>query len=473
MSDKEMEKKGPTEEAKALFLANKPKEILETTAAPPNPPPKKKEEVEKVAAPPPPPPPKQHEEEAEEDVIAPPPPPPSPPGPPSEAGSIDTAESIDTVESLDTVEPTEEKSEEETEKNIEENIEENTKDTAESLPFTIESEIEKNKIDSDKSENIAEEKISESKISESKIDKKTEESDTTVKNDTEPPVEKTSKISSVDELQAMFDAQLGDLEKQLLNVGGQDGETSNLSNSILSIDNTTLESMGESKDSTLSTLILSQKEKNEENESENEYKYESLSDEDTDIDLGLRKTPYEPSDTDEDIPNIMGWRPKARNAVLKRARPTSPSPKERLPIQPGLGAIDIFDPSNIKLPSKRRMKKLRSLAISKLWCPEGIEMLWDAVMMIDSYTPTAKRFASQEMRNHMNVQMQSFRREQVRRFLVEIKKALDSRSSLPDNFQAESQYTCDYWNWEFKNLSYSIVTTLQEVGKYKSSYSQI
>jgi hypothetical protein len=71
------------------------------------------------------------------------------------------------------------------------------------------------------------------------------------------------------------------------------------------------------------------------------------------------------------------------------------------------------------------------------------------------------------------VQMQSFRREQVRRFLVEIKKALDSRSSLPDNFQAESQYTCDYWNWEFKNLSYSIVTTLQEVGKYKSSYSQI
>jgi hypothetical protein len=159
----------------------------------------------------------------------------------------------------------------------------------------------------------------------------------------------------------------------------------------------------------------------------------------------------------------MGWRPKARSAVLKRARPQSPSPADRMPIQPGLGAIDIFDPKNIILPSKKRMEKLRGLAIAKLWCSEGIELLWDAVMRIDAYKPTAKRFATLEMRKHMDVQMQSFRREQVRRFVEEIKKALDLRATLPDDFQAESQYTSSYWNWEFKNLSFTILNTLQEV----------
>ena len=59
--------------------------------------------------------------------------------------------------------------------------------------------------------------------------------------------------------------------------------------------------------------------------------------------------------------------------------------------------------------------------------------------------------------------MQSFRREQVRRFVEEIKKALDLRATLPDDFQAESQYTSSYWNWEFKNLSFTILNTLQEV----------
>ena len=56
-----------------------------------------------------------------------------------------------------------------------------------------------------------------------------------------------------------------------------------------------------------------------------------------------------------------------------------------MPIQPGLGAIDIFDPTNIILPSKREMEKLRSTAITKLWCPEGIGLLWDAVIMIEEY----------------------------------------------------------------------------------------
>jgi hypothetical protein len=98
-----------------------------------------------------------------------------------------------------------------------------------------------------------------------------------------------------------------------------------------------------------------------------------------------------------------------------------------------------------------------------LWCADGIELLWNAVTMIEAYQPTAKRFHEPEMRIHMDIQMRSFRREQLRRFVEEVKSALMLRSHLPEKHVAASQYSVGYWNWEFKNLAETVVTTLQEV----------
>ena len=467
------------------MLAKLPKPAMPTggPSAPGPPPPNqpKEEKIEDdiiVAPPPPPAPPPQLDEQEDEEAQDAPPPPPPPPSQPtteidddvlSDAGSVDTVESI---ESMDTVESEVEQEmlrrfvgdeEKEEEKKNNEKKNDAGADGGRGGDGDAVAGKEQETKEANTSESVAEQSVpaKEEELSSSVAD---DDGDGAAAAAVEEFLETTT-TNAVDELQAMLDAQFGDLEKELMSEEG-------LSQSILEtsqqdVDDEQAEKQGaeEGKESEV------QKDEVENNE-ESSLIPVFIKHIAADTALLAPSSPVVRKDiitieSDEEfgvqVPSLGGWRSPSSRRKNKRPRPKSPAPGDRMPIQPGLGAIDIFDPHNIMLPAKGDLEKIRSRAIAQLWVPEGIELLWNAVVMIEAYQPTAKRFHEPEMRIHMDIQMRSFRREQLRRFVEEVKRALMLRSHLPENYVAASQYSVGYWNWEFKNLAETVVTTLQEV----------
>ena len=453
---------------------------------PPNQPKEEKIEDDIIVAPPPPPaPPQQHDKQEDEEAedAPPPPPPPSQPTAEIDDDALSDAGSVDTVESMESMDTVESEVEQEMlrrfvgEEEKEEEKENNEKKNDAGAGGGGGGGDDGGGAAAGKEQETKEANTSES-VAEQSSPAKEEESSSSVAGDGDggdgaaaaaaAAVEgslETTTTNAVDELQAMLDAQFGDLEKELMSAEG-------LSQSILEtsqqdVNDEQAENQGaeEGKESEV------QKDGVENNE-ESSLIPVFIKHIAADTALLAPSSPVVRKDiitieSDEEfgvqVPSLGGWRSPSSRRKNKRPRPKSPAPGDRMPIQPGLGAIDIFDPHNIMLPAKGDLEKIRSRAIAQLWVPEGIELLWNAVVMIEAYQPTAKRFHEPEMRIHMDIQMRSFRREQLRRFVEEVKRALMLRSHLPENYVASSQYSVGYWNWEFKNLAETVVTTLQEV----------
>ena len=438
-----------------------------------------------------PPPPKDYSDESKVSQVDDPPPPPPPPTGTLKQGSVSDddlshsdTESVDTVESVDTIDQEDLK----------------TNENMEDLDREESSNLDKAAVD----DSITEKRAKEANMVDLAAPKEGLQTNSVNDGASQQQQPKSSGSENVMmELQSMLTNQFSDLESQILSLDEFKVDLSGISTSnaasilddktddpednnirVPTADSTRTDNCNENRESSDSKSVAATKPlATSPSSTRDEPPLIPVMTPNLAIDVHKVEINDEDEMEKEDslkVPHLHGWRPPSRNASVPEKRasmvsgpgarldsmphfPASPHPSDRMPIQPGLGAIDIFDPNNIKLPSKAERGRLRSEAISKLWCPEGLEQMWDAVDNINTYKPTARRFSTEEMRQHMNVQMKSFRREQVRRFYEEAKACLDIRNMLPVKYAPESSYSTSYWNWEFKNLARVIVSTLQEV----------